>query len=72
VTSEHDTERVRQMADRSDCMIEEDFALLADATLNTVEAWRKRGKGPAYILLGNRFLYPRALRKNVWDVVHDA
>jgi hypothetical protein len=55
----NDTEQVRQMADRLDCLIEEDFQLLAKATPLTVEAWRKRGTGPAYIRLGNRFLYPR-------------
>ena len=47
------------MADLLDCFIEEDFQLLAGATSGTVESWRKRGKGPAYILLGNRYLYPR-------------
>lgn len=52
-------DRVRQMADRLDCFIEEDFQLLAHATANTVEAWRKRGQGPAYILIGKRYLYPR-------------
>lgn len=52
-------ERVRQMAERLDCFVEEDFRLLALATPSTVEAWRKRGQGPAYIRLGNRFLYPR-------------
>ena len=52
-------ERVRQMAERLDCFIEEDFQALAKATTGTVEAWRKRGQGPAYILLGNRYLYPR-------------
>ena len=52
-------ELVRQMADRLDCLIEEDFQLLAGATANTVEAWRKRGQGPAYIRLGTRYLYPR-------------
>lgn len=54
-----DTERVRHMAERLDCFIEEDFQNLAGATPKTVEAWRKRGQGPAYILLGNRYLYPR-------------
>lgn len=53
------TEQVRQMADRLDCLIEEDFQLLAKATPITVESWRKRGVGPAYIRLGNRYLYPR-------------
>ena len=33
--------------------------LLGKLTQSTVEAWRKRGQGPAYILLGNRYLYPR-------------
>lgn len=52
-------ERVRHMAEQLDCLIEEDFQLLTGATPNTVEAWRKRGQGPAYILLGRRYLYPR-------------
>lgn len=51
--------QVRLMAERLDCFIEEDFQLLAAATPLTVEAWRKRGTGPAYIRLGNRYLYPR-------------
>lgn len=52
-------EHVRYIAERLDCFIEEDFQNLAGATAKTVEAWRKRGTGPAYILLGNRYLYPR-------------
>lgn len=55
----NDIERVRQMADRLDCLTEEDFQLLAGATANTVEAWRKRGQGPAWLRLGNRVMYPR-------------
>lgn len=58
-TAAQETERVRHMAERLDCFIEEDFQALAAATPKTVEAWRKRGIGPAYILLGNRYLYPR-------------
>ena len=54
-----DIERVRHMADGLDCLLEDDFRLLAGATRLTVEAWRKRGQGPAYIRLGNRVLYPR-------------
>lgn len=59
MTTSENTEQVRQMADRLDCLIEEDFQLLAAATPLTVESWRKRGTGPAYIRLGNRYLYPR-------------
>lgn len=51
--------RLQALADKLDCLTEADFTLLADASPNTVEAWRKRGTGPAYILLGNRYLYPR-------------
>ncbi len=56
---EEDIERIRRMADSLDCLLEDDFRLLAGATRGTVEAWRKRGQGPAYIRLGNRVLYPR-------------
>lgn len=51
-------QRVRQLAERLNCMTEEDFRILAGATPLTVEAWRKRGKGPAYIRIGRRFFYP--------------
>lgn len=54
-----ETERLRAMADKLDCFIEQDFQLLANSTDNTTEAWRKRGTGPAYIRIGNRYLYPR-------------
>lgn len=59
IDQEKDIERVRHMAEGLDCLIEDDFRLLAGATQSTVEAWRKRGQGPAYIRLGNRVLYPR-------------
>lgn len=55
-----EVERLRALADRLDCLTEQDFQLLADATPGTVEAWRKRNQGPDYIRLGNRVFYPRA------------
>lgn len=58
-TSEVREDRLQALADRLDCLTETDFILLANASPSTVEAWRKRGTGPAYILLGNRYLYPR-------------
>jgi len=57
--NQEDVERVREMAEALDCLLEDDFRLLAGATHLTVEAWRKRGQGPAYVRLGNRVLYPR-------------
>lgn len=58
-TSPEALARLRTLADRLDCIIEEDFQLLASATASTVQAWRKRRQGPDYILIGNRVLYPR-------------
>ncbi|MDO8262193.1 MAG: hypothetical protein Q7T21_03100 [Gallionella sp.] len=51
--------RLRVLADNLDCLTEEDFQLLAEITPGTAEAWRKRRKGPEYIRIGNRVLYPR-------------
>lgn len=51
-------ERLRQMAEKLECFIEEDFLQLADVTPGTGEAWRKRGQGPASIRLGKTYLYP--------------
>lgn len=65
-------DRVRQMAEQLDCFIEEDFQQLAGATPNTVEAWRKRGQGPAYIRLGTRYLYPRkAVAKHLETITRE-
>ena len=53
-------DRLRQLADSLDCIIEPDLCLLAKVTSSTAENWRKRGKGPSYILIGNSYLYPRS------------
>lgn len=61
-----DIERVRQMADKLDCITEEDFALLVNASVATVETWRKRGTAPSHILIGRRYLYPlKAVSKHL-------
>lgn len=59
--AENQLDRLRTLADKLDCLTETDLMLLAKATASTVEAWRKRGTGPAYLLLGNRYLYPRKM-----------
>lgn len=58
------------LAQSLDCLVEADLCLLADITPSTAQSWRKRGKGPAYVLVGNKFLYPRSalvefLQRNV-------
>jgi hypothetical protein len=52
-------EQVSALARSLDCIAEHDLCLLAKITPLTAESWRKRGKGPAYVLIGNRYLYPR-------------
>ena len=56
--AENQLDRLRTLADKLDCLTESDIMLLGKLSQSTVEAWRKRGTGPAYILLGNRYLYP--------------
>lgn len=51
--------RLRVLADRLECLTEQDFILLTDAAASTVQAWRKRGTGPDYVLVGNRYFYPQ-------------
>ncbi len=58
-SAENQLDRLRTLADKLDCLTETDIMLLGKLSQSTVEAWRKRGQGPAYILLGNRYLYPR-------------
>ncbi len=54
-----DDSRLRELAEALGCLTEADFQLLAQATKNTVDAWRRRGTGPAYARIGNRIFYPR-------------
>jgi hypothetical protein len=58
--------RLRALADSLDCVLDSDLCELARVKPTTTEAWRKRGIGPPYVLLGNRYLYPReGLRKHL-------
>lgn len=56
---EPDTTRAQVLAQSLDCLTEQDLCVLYGITPNTAESWRKRGRGPSYILAGNRYLYPR-------------
>lgn len=49
----------RQLAELLDCLTEPDLCTLFDIKPGTAVAWRKRGRGPPYALVGNRVLYPR-------------
>jgi hypothetical protein len=64
--------RLRALADSLDCVLDSDLCELARVKPTTTEAWRKRGVGPPYVLLGNRYLYPReGLRKHLSRLLRD-
>ncbi len=54
-----DTDRISHLGTSLDVITEPDFCALAGITSNTAEAWRKRHCGPAYVLLGRKYYYPR-------------
>ena len=45
--AENQLDRLRTLADKLDCLTETDIMLLGKLSQSTVEAWRKRGTGPA-------------------------
>lgn len=49
----------REVAHSFDCLTEEEVLALAGVKKTTLEARRKRRQAPAYILVGNNYLYPR-------------
>jgi hypothetical protein len=59
-----DPRLVRTIAESLDCLTNEDFCAFFKVKPSTAEAWRKRGQGPEYAIVGNATLYPKdGLRK---------
>lgn len=50
--------RQRALAEKLDCTIEPDVAVLAGVQVESVVDWRRRRKGPPYVKFGTTFLYP--------------
>jgi len=48
-----------ELAESIGCFSEPQFQKLTDTELSTLDAWRKRGQGPAYVRLGCRLFYPK-------------
>lgn len=55
---------VADLARLVNCMAESELATLAGVKPSTLESWRKRGKGPAYVLFGCNYLYPISAIQN--------
>jgi hypothetical protein len=49
-----------QLAQELDCWTEQELATFTGCELGTLQSWRKRAKGPAYLLVGNNYLYQRS------------
>jgi len=61
---------VADLARAVNCFDEHSFAALAGVKVSTLDAWRKRGKGPEYALLGCNYLYPiEAVQKHISSCV---
>jgi hypothetical protein len=57
-----------ELARLVNCLDEHGFATLAGVKRSTLEAWRKRGRGPEYVLLGCNYLYPlKSLQTYILD-----
>jgi hypothetical protein len=50
---------VRELAQGFDALTEDQFHLLCAITPATAESWRRTGRGPRWLRIGNRVLYPR-------------
>jgi hypothetical protein len=60
-------DRAQVLALALDYLTEQDLCALCLITPLTAEAWRKRRRGPAYALVGNRVLYPMARVREFLD-----
>jgi len=56
ISIKHDAADLARLVD---CLTENELCRLAGISASTADAWRRRGTGPAYVCLGNAFLYPR-------------
>ena len=66
------SDRVAALADELGCFTEADLLVLGGITPSTAESWRKRGRGPAHIILGNRVLYPKAAMREYLSELQQA
>lgn len=60
-------ERAHALAESLDYLTEQDLCALCRITPSTAESWRKRRKGPAYVVAGNSVLYPRVKVREFLD-----
>lgn len=55
-----DLARAADIARSLDYLSEQDLCELAGITPATAQSWRKRGRGPGYVLAGTTYLYAKA------------
>lgn len=51
---------LRGLAHSLDCLVPDELSTLTGWSSATLEAYRKRGKGPAFVKVGKHYLYPRS------------
>jgi hypothetical protein len=67
ITAEQGDRLVDEARDAADelaltvgCLTENQLALLTGCFPKTLQVWRKEGKGPSWVRLGNEVFYPKA------------
>jgi predicted DNA-binding transcriptional regulator AlpA len=51
---------LREIAHSLGCLVPSEIQALTGWSESTLEAYRKRGKGPSFIKTGKHYLYPRS------------
>ena len=54
-----EADRAAELARSLDYLSEQDLCELAGITPATAQSWRKRGRGPGYVLAGTTYLYAK-------------
>lgn len=60
-------QEARKVLNNLGYITQDQLVALAAVLPSTTAAWRKRGEGPTYSLIGNRFVYPLAAIKTWLD-----
>lgn len=53
-------DKLKELAHSLGCLVPSEIQALTGWSESTLEAYRKRGKGPAFVKAGKHYLYPRS------------
>ncbi len=59
-TDSKENDKLREIAHSLGCLVPSEIQALTGWSDSTLEAYRKRGKGPSFVKAGKHYLYPRS------------